>query len=45
MAALVAAEGLSKEAGTEVEIRHNDSRQALAAGEIVSALLLDHEAL
>jgi polysaccharide biosynthesis/export protein len=32
MAALVAADGLSKEAGTEVEIRHTDSRQALAAG-------------
>ena len=29
MAALVAAEGLSEEAGTEVEIRHTDSRQAL----------------
>lgn len=28
MAALLAAEGLSKEAGTEVEIRHTDSRQA-----------------
>ncbi len=27
MAALIAAEGLSKEAGTEVEIRHTDSRQ------------------
>jgi polysaccharide export outer membrane protein len=28
MAALNAAEGLSKEAGTEIEIRHTDSRQA-----------------
>ena len=28
MAALIAAGGLSKEAGTEVEIRHTDSRQA-----------------
>ncbi len=33
MAALLAAEGLSKEAGTEVEIRHTDSRQALRAGQ------------
>ena len=32
MAALVAAEGLTKEAGTEVEIRHTDSRQATAGG-------------
>jgi polysaccharide biosynthesis/export protein len=32
MAALVAADGLSKEAGTEVEIRHTDSRQAMAGG-------------
>ena len=31
MAALLAAEGLSKEAGTEVEIRHTDSRQWPAA--------------
>jgi polysaccharide biosynthesis/export protein len=30
MAALVAAEGLTKEAGTEIEIRHTDSRQAMA---------------
>ena len=33
MAALLAAEGLSKEAGTEVEIRHTDSRQARRAGQ------------
>jgi len=33
MAALLAAEGLSKEAGTEVEIRHTDSRQAMRAGQ------------
>jgi polysaccharide biosynthesis/export protein len=32
-AALLAAEGLSKEAGTEVEIRHTDSRQAMRAGQ------------
>jgi polysaccharide biosynthesis/export protein len=32
MAALVAAEGLTKEAGMEVEIRHTDSRQAMAGG-------------
>ena len=32
MAALVAAEGLTKEAGTEVEIRHVDSRQQVAGG-------------
>ena len=32
MAALLAAEGLSKEAGTEVEIRHTDSRQTAQAG-------------
>jgi polysaccharide biosynthesis/export protein len=31
MAALLAAEGLSKEAGTEIEIRRTDSRRALAA--------------
>jgi polysaccharide biosynthesis/export protein len=31
MAALIAAEGLSKEAGTQVEIRHTDSRQASSA--------------
>lgn len=31
MAAIVAADGLNKEAGTEVEIRHTDSRQ-MAAG-------------
>jgi polysaccharide biosynthesis/export protein len=33
MAALLAADGLSKEAGTEVEIRHTDSRQAMRAGQ------------
>jgi polysaccharide biosynthesis/export protein len=33
MAALVAAEGLSKEAGTEVEIRHTDSRRAASSGQ------------
>jgi polysaccharide export outer membrane protein len=32
MAALLAAEGLSKEAGTEVVIRHTDSRQIAQAG-------------
>jgi polysaccharide export outer membrane protein len=32
MAALVAADGLTKEAGTEVEIRHTDSRPAMAGG-------------
>jgi len=32
MAALLAAEGLSREAGTEVEIRHTDSRQIAQAG-------------
>jgi polysaccharide biosynthesis/export protein len=31
MAAIVAAEGLTKEAGTEVEIRHTDSRQTARA--------------
>jgi polysaccharide biosynthesis/export protein len=31
MAAIVAADGLSKEAGTAVEIRHTDSRQAYSA--------------
>jgi polysaccharide biosynthesis/export protein len=33
MAALLAAEGLSKEAGTEVEIRRTDSRQAMRGGQ------------
>jgi polysaccharide biosynthesis/export protein len=33
MAALVAADGLSKEAGTEVEIRHTDTRQAVAGAQ------------
>ena len=32
MAALIAADGLSKEAGTEVEIRHTDSRQMALGG-------------
>jgi polysaccharide export outer membrane protein len=37
MAALLAADGLSKEAGTEVEIRHTDSRQAMRAGQPLAA--------
>ncbi len=36
MAALIAADGLSKEASTDVEIRHTDSRQAAAGGPIAS---------
>ncbi len=32
LAAILAAGGLTKEAGTEVEIRHTDSRQAMRAG-------------
>jgi polysaccharide biosynthesis/export protein len=38
MAALLAAEGLTKEAGTDVEIRRTDSRGALAAIEQQAAL-------
>jgi polysaccharide biosynthesis/export protein len=38
MAALLAAEGLSKEAGTDVEIRRTDSRRALAAIEQQAAI-------
>lgn len=34
MAALVAADGLTKDAGTEVEIRHTDSRQASVSGQM-----------
>jgi polysaccharide biosynthesis/export protein len=36
MAALLAADGLSKEAGTEVEIRHTDSRQAMRPNQQVT---------
>jgi polysaccharide biosynthesis/export protein len=33
MAAILSARGLTQEAGTEVEIRHTDSRQAMRAGQ------------